>query len=202
MRLMLLTSLFSCIIFFISSFYLNEEKNNYIELNESLKTKLEKVIVERDSLEKYISENNEEILWLTRTLLSETDRIEEMSYVAWVIRNRVDLKFLGDSTYHEVVTSRNQFSAYNRGYKFRYTYLVKSFKNLKKDSLGREALRISYNVINADSSDRPFSINTLYFYSPISMIPPGRVPYWVRGKREVTPKDLDRWRFRFYDTGH
>jgi len=42
------------------------------------------------------------------------------------------------------------------------------------------------------------SMDALWYYSPISMEPPGRVPSWVEGKTEVLIAGLDREYFRFY----
>jgi hypothetical protein len=44
----------------------------------------------------------------------------------------------------------------------------------------------------------PLAPGALFYYSPISMLPPGSVPGWVTGKTEVTVPGLDRNYFRFY----
>ena len=47
----------------------------------------------------------DEVIWLARCLLSESDRTDEQRLVAWVVRNRVETRYRGYS-YREVVESR------------------------------------------------------------------------------------------------
>lgn len=44
----------------------------------------------------------------------------------------------------------------------------------------------------------PVAAGATYYYSPVSMQPPGRVPAWVAGKTEVLVPGLPRYFFRFY----
>ena len=140
---------------------------------------------------------DEEVLWVARAIYSETKRPEEMYLVAWVIRNRVETRYRGKSTYREVVLDPYQFSAFNPDNPVRAYYM-----HLTPESQppGWEtALKIAYYVVHADSSMRPFSIKTRHFYSERSMrwkLP----PRWVQGGKEVSLQNqvIDKTRFRFY----
>lgn len=139
-----------------------------------------------------------ETLWLARAIYSETKRPEEQEIVAWVIRNRVETKYRGKTTYQEVVNDPYQFSAFNPGTATRaqYTSLTE-----KSQSPGfQKALAIAHQVINAPDSLRPFPKTTRHFYSPQSMVG-GKTPSWVRSEKRVTPaRDFtpESHRFRFY----
>ena len=64
-----------------------------------------------------------ETLWLARCVYSETNRPEEMELVAWTIRNRVETRYRGQSTYRGTVLDPFQFSAFNPGSSKRRHYL-------------------------------------------------------------------------------
>lgn len=44
----------------------------------------------------------------------------------------------------------------------------------------------------------PTAAGALWYYSPISMVPPDSAPGWVFGKDEIVVNGLDREFFRFY----
>lgn len=144
-------------------------------------------------------EIDSETLWLARCIYSETKRTSEMELVAWVVRNRVETRYRGRSSYETVVLDPYQFSAFNPGSRKRWFYSgldpstqIRSWQN---------ALTIAHNVRRAESSYRPFSKMTRHFYSERSMV--GRShPEWALGKTPVSPERnfaLDQRRFRFYD---
>jgi hypothetical protein len=56
-----------------------------------------------------------ETLWLARVIFSETKRPDEQVLVAWVVRNRVDTRYRGRSSYQGVVLDPWQFSAFLPG---------------------------------------------------------------------------------------
>lgn len=139
----------------------------------------------------------DEIIWLARCIYSESDRPDEQRFVAWVVRNRVETGFRGD-TYREVVLEDRQFSAFNEPTPRRARIL-----RLTPDDRHppwQRALAIAREVHGAPASGRPFPITTRHFYSPISMT--GRsVPHWAI---DVEPLATDRLaidphRFRFFD---
>src|SRR3990167_3969174 len=59
-----------------------------------------------------LNHDEEEILWLARLIYSETKRPEEQILVAWVVRNRVESNYTGES-YKEVALHDSQFSGLN-----------------------------------------------------------------------------------------
>lgn len=140
-----------------------------------------------------------ETLWLARCIFSETKDAEEMELVAWVVRNRVETRYRGQSTYQGVILDPFQFSAFNPTTTTRFFY-----SSLPIDAqlvAWQDALRIAYLVRTDDGRRRPFSVNTRHFYSELSMI--GRShPEWAEGLQPTTPRDvftIDEKRFRFYE---
>ncbi len=139
----------------------------------------------------------DEVLWLARCIYSESDRPDEQRLVAWVVRNRVETGYRG-ATYRDVVLEPMQFSAFNTPTPRRQRIL-----NLDRKSPSpawQRALQIAEGVYSAPSNERPFSITTRHFYSPISM-EGGRTPEWAEN---VAPVDMDRfgidpYRFLFFD---
>lgn len=141
---------------------------------------------------------DEQTLWLARCVYSETKLPHEQELVAWVIRNRVETAYRGRTTYRGVVLDPYQFSAFNPGHPKRSFFINLS----PTDSLPgwQRALRIAYQVRHADSSNRPFSIETRHFFSEQSM-PGQQFPNWVQYRRRVMPNwsyQVDQRRFRFY----
>lgn len=140
-----------------------------------------------------------ETLWLARCIYSETSRPEEQELIAWVVRNRVEAGYRGKTTYRQVVLDPYQFSAFNADSP--KSDWIRSL-NLDHTMDGwNRALTIAYYVRHARPHYRPFSEETLHFYSEQSMV--GRVmPHWARGLTPVeTPVryQLDERRFRFYE---
>ena len=140
-----------------------------------------------------------ETLWLARCIYSETNRPEEQELIAWVVRNRVESGYRGKDSYRRVVLDPYQFSAFNADSPKSSYYRSLSPKH-NQDGWQR-ALTIAYYVRLARPHYRPFSSETLHFYSEQSMV--GRKkPAWAYGNKPiVTPDryDLDAKRFRFYE---
>lgn len=138
----------------------------------------------------------DEVLWLARGVYSESDRAEEQRLVAWVIRNRVETGFRGDS-YRDVILEPRQFSAFNTPSQ-RREYIL----SLDQDDVvpsWMSALDVSLSVYGSRPSDRPFEIDTRHFYSPVSMVGRDR-PNWASAGLELSSTDLgvDPNRFRFF----
>lgn len=137
-------------------------------------------------------------LWLARAIYSETKKPHEQELVAWVVRNRVETQYRGQSTYRDVVLDPRQFSAFNYGSGRRAFYM-----NLQPStplSSWQQALHVAYYVRHADEAYRPFHISTRHFFSQVSM-PYHRFPHWANQSQKVEPQwnvTLDEWRFRFY----
>ncbi|MFQ5568092.1 MAG: hypothetical protein ACE5G0_00370 [Rhodothermales bacterium] len=139
----------------------------------------------------------DEVLWLARCIYSESDRAHEQRLVAWVVRNRVETAYRGES-YREVVLEPRQFSAFNEPSTRRNHIL-----SLNQHSLSaswRQALGIALDVYRAPASKRPFPITTRHFYSPVSM-DGGRTPHWAENAPSLSSARLgiDPQRFRFFD---
>jgi hypothetical protein len=106
-----------------------------------------------------------EILWFARILYSETKDSNEMRLIAWVVRNRVETNYRGN-TYQSVAQSKNQFSGLSPAdpnYKINttldYDDTIPAWKN---------ALSVAKEVFYAPDSERPFAQNVRHFYSPVS----------------------------------
>ncbi len=143
------------------------------------------------------SKVDSEVLWLARVIYSETKRPQEQELVAWVVRNRVETRYRGKSTYQGVVLDRLQFSAFNGG---RTRQFYSSLTPYSRTPGWQTALSIAYTVKHAPPQMRPFSLTTRHFYSEQSMVG-RRHPTWAADKRPVKPLrpyDIDPKRFRFY----
>lgn len=138
----------------------------------------------------------DEVLWLARCVYSESDRPHEQRLVAWVVRNRVETRYRGD-TYREVVLETKQFSAFNTPSPRREHILGLQLDT--KLPAWRETLRIALDVYLADAGERPFPVTTRHFYSPVSMV--GRAePTWAEGVTALSSQALgvDPNRFQFF----
>lgn len=138
----------------------------------------------------------DEVLWLARCVYSESDRAHEQRLVAWVVRNRTETGYRG-TTYREVVLEPRQFSAFNEPSVRRNHILGLNPYSLSRT--WRHALAIALDVYQAPASQRPFSITTRHFYSPVSM-KGGRTPHWAHNAESLSSARLgvDPYRFRFF----
>ena len=156
------------------------------------------------------AERHRQAEWLARMLISETNRPEEMVYVAWVARNRLDMNYRGATSYRDVVLQPRQFSAFNRGMRYRAYYRRVVFDGYHQNSntprhsteqARRQALSIAYQVMGASRSDAPFGSNVTHFYSPVSMSGGvGHMPPWAPSMKPVTVESVDSYRFRFFQS--
>lgn len=175
-----------------------ENLNRALEAEATLKSERKKV----DSLKTVLeAHHNDRLLWLARAIYSETNKPSEMYYVGWVVRNRVDVEFNGNTTYRDVVLDPMQFSAFNHGNPRRDFYMsldadFLDFPAYKSDNW-YYALKTSKRILNADSSDRPFSPYTLYFYSEVSMPDYRPHPVWASRFSPVSVPSVEDERFRF-----
>ena len=138
----------------------------------------------------------DEVLWLARCIYSESDRAHEQRLVAWVVRNRAETNYRG-ATYREVVLEPRQFSAFNEP-SIRRNHIL-SLTPQSPSKAWRIALGIALEVYKAKPSQRPFSITTRHFYSPVSMRG-GRTPKWAKNIEPLSSVRLgvDPHRFRFF----
>lgn len=143
------------------------------------------------------AKDKQEILWLARVIYSETKRENEQVLVAWIVRNRVETGFRGD-TYEEVAKSPSQFSGLNSKDSNYWHNISRDY-----DSGGgkwKKALSIAEAVYYADNSLRPFPETVRHFYSPKGVsVDPG----WSADKKPVLlikDSDSKNLRFAFYDS--
>jgi hypothetical protein len=137
-------------------------------------------------------------VWLARCIYSETDRAHEQELVAWVVRNRVETTYRGESTYSGVITDPFQFSAFNRRSPMRdFLLVIDSTYTAPK---WQQAMDVARQVILADADLRPFPITTRHFYSERSL-GDAEIPLWALEVKpiRVHPYKVDEKRFRFFD---
>jgi spore germination cell wall hydrolase CwlJ-like protein len=151
----------------------------------------------KSTVAEHNSQDEEEILWLARLVYSETKRAEEQVLVAWVVRNRVESQYRGQS-YKEVALHGSQFSGLNsfdRNYRHNIT---RSYSDGGDSWLS--ALAVAKAVYHADEVLRPFPKTVMHFYSPISM-KSNKKPSWARGVEpiQVVQDAKNNIRFAFYD---
>lgn len=147
-----------------------------------------------DSLQVIIeARQREEVLWMARALYSETKRPHEMWHVGWVIRNRYESRFRGE-TYRDVILHPKQFSAFNRGNPMRDYYLRLQPEDVGEAPRWHAALATAKRVIDAPPSLRPFPKDTYHFYSRRSM---SGEPYWKNSLDPVAISSIDANRFNF-----
>ena len=144
-----------------------------------------------------LADVSDDVLWLARCMYSETKKPHEQELVAWVIRNRVETEYRGQTTYEGVVLDPFQFSAFNPGSPKRRLYTT--LTPTSDSESFRRTLAIAHDVYYARSTTRPFPESTRHFYSERSMVG-GAAPTWSTGHRPVRPTGfrVDPRRFRFY----
>jgi hypothetical protein len=138
----------------------------------------------------------EEVLWLARVTFSETKVVEEMPYIAWVVRNRVDTGYMGTS-YKEVALYPNQFSGLNIGDEQYHTNISLNFGH--ENVSWKNALAVAADVCQAPDTERLFPETLRHFYSPRSV---AFKPTWAHAEALYytieSPKGYAD-RFAFYD---
>lgn len=136
-----------------------------------------------------------EILWLARILYSETKRPHEQRLVGWVVRNRVDTGYTG-RTYERVANRSAQFSGLHPSDP-QYEHNMSRWWASDGESW-ESALRIAKQVYFAPENERPFSVTTRHFYSPVAVYDK---PHWARGRkavRVIKSSHQNQPRFAFY----
>lgn len=139
----------------------------------------------------------DEVIWLARCIYSESNLPHEQEHIAWVVRNRVDTQYRGE-TYREVILEPLQFSLFNTNTP-RRTYILGLNQNSRYKHW-QKALSIAADVYEAAPSERPFSVETRHFYSPVSM--KGKsAPDWAKGVDPLNSADygIDADRFLFFE---
>ena len=181
---------------------LNYSKNKQVQLENELVEKshdLQESRAESMGLHMILNatkqRTEDRVLWLTRVLVSETNRPYEMWYVANVVRNRVDQQYRGKTEYRDVILDSRQFSAFNKGRSTRDLFINMTEENTPWPSLWQEANRIARETIMADRSELLLPLYVTHFYSEVSM-PNHQPPYWASSMNQVhTPIQSERFRF-------
>ena len=139
----------------------------------------------------------DEVLWLARCVYSESNLKHEQEVVAWVVRNRVETEYRG-SSYREVVLEPLQFSAFNTPSPRRSHILSLTHKSTS--AVWQQALDVALTVYQSDPINRPISLETRHFYSPISM-KGGKTPPWAKHADaiDLADIDIDPNRFLFFE---
>lgn len=115
----------------------------------------------------------EDVLWLARGIYTEvaSDLLSESTYVGWVIRNRVETQYRGQTTYKGVVLDNKQFSAFNtRRGRARYGALKwlhaedSTYSTHVDQARWRWALVTAFEVLVAPATERPFPATTRHYY--------------------------------------
>lgn len=170
-------------------------------IQDSNQIELQNFVNKRDSMLRdayeYIKEleirQDPETLWLARAVYSETDDSLEQTYVAQVIRNRVDIRFEGDSTFKDVILKPYQFSAFNPGYERKWMIMNLSITDVN-NKIFMNAYEVSVNTRMMDSTE----FKGTHFYSPISMEPPFSRPQFSYIIPRLETGEIDKSRFRFF----
>lgn len=151
--------------------------------------------VDHSALPTHVSEKD--VLFAARTAWSESNRPNERRLVLWSIRNRVDNRFGGDSTYVDAVLSPWQYSCWAAP---ECRDRLKRLTLETPDVDWQETIDMTITVLASPPETNPIP-GVMHFYSPVSMNPPGAVPHWAQG---VTPVLIvpgeGLARFHFYKT--
>lgn len=148
-------------------------------------------------------------------LASESNQVHEWKHIAWVIRLRVESKRY-PSNYRSVILQPKQFSYFNPWTSGKQSALRKDSANpvLTEEQVISEALKgyagdiyskwtdelrsCVMGVTSARLWECPFPLDTLHYYSPVSMRPRGSKPPWAASARLlITPSGVDSDRFIF-----
>lgn len=119
--------------------------------------------------------------------------LEERVAVLCVIRNRVQ-RSGGVLSYKAVCLAPRQFSCWNPGEDANHMALMALAERVldgdAEDPLYTETLWLAHGVRDGAILDR--TGRATYYYAPLAMVPPGRVPSWAVEKPFVT---IGRQRF-------
>jgi len=168
--------------------------------NEALTQKVFALHTENAKLEKLKPYHNWRKIWLARALVSETDRTEEMPYLATVIRNRVETCYRSRCTFKGVILDPKQFSAFNKAAPRRDLYMRLDDKIAYENGIMRwsKAKTVADSIIKADRSELPLPKDVLYFWSPISMPHYKPRPLWASKRPEHEVESVPTNRFKFH----
>lgn len=147
--------------------------------------------------------------WLALCLASESNQPHEWQYIAWTIKLRVEGQNRYPNTYRDVVLQPSQFSYFNL-----WTTGKVGARALTDQEIWTVAMKGYAGTIYTKNRSlldgcaahvaalplwqAPFPLDTLHYYSPVSMKPKGAKPAWAPSARLlITPSGVDPQRFVF-----
>jgi hypothetical protein len=139
---------------------------------------------------------SQEATEVARVVVSETNRPEEMTYIAWVVRHRYKAGWRGASSYRDVARDPWQFTGLSPASSRQDLHLGPPERLAAHyGPLWDEAVATSLRVLLAPRGSGPFDGRRVFhFYSPGSM--GGHYPSWITEKRPVRTS-IDPNRFTF-----
>jgi len=133
-----------------------------------------------------------EVLIFSCSIYLESDREEERYLIGWVIRIRVDTKYLGNSDYGSTIGQKKHFTPFNDSSE--KEVCPSPIDDPEEPNLSwQNARRIAEEIYYAPPEDNPLPWDARHFYGPASMEDeygnpdPTAVPYWVGNHK---PMDL------------
>ena len=181
-------------------FNILQEKNRTID---SLQTVQERVVEDRDRYKRLANSNTEglrnaeerEVLWATRTIISETKNASEMIFIGNVIRNRVDLNYRGRKTVRQVILDPYQFSAFNPNRNSRWKYINMTEKHVS-DSLWAKAWKAARFTMTAPREVLPLSNPCINHFAHHKRVVDK--PDWMFQMEQISLGDIESPRLSIY----
>ena len=137
--------------------------------------------------------------WLGLALVTESNLPHEWISPATVIRRRVESRVYPNS-YEGVITQPYQFSHFNKYLHIHHSEMLfaEVLRELRTDISA--ATECAAWVIGLPEWRLPLGPRVLHYFSPVSMVPRGRVPGWAESMRQFTPAGVDPERFVFCES--
>lgn len=143
--------------------------------------------------------------WLGLCLVTESNLPHEWSSIAQVIRNRAEHRRWPESI-RDVILEPSQYSHFNPYQDLEledrelYEAVVAGKKGRRLDRvLLAQAVECARWALSLPPWRAPFGPKVCFYYSPVSMSPPGKAPWWWGAEvgRGFTPPGINPWRFIF-----
>lgn len=170
---------------------------------DSLRTVQEQTVDDRRRYKRLANSNTEglsnaeerEVLWATRTIISETKNASEMIFIGNVIRNRVDLNYRGRKTVRQVILDPYQFSAFNPNRNSRWKYINMTEKHVS-DSLWAKAWKAARFTMTAPREVLPLSNPCINHFAHHKRVVDK--PDWMFQMEQISLGDIESPRLSIY----
>ena len=170
---------------------------------DSLRTVHEQTVDDRRRYKRLANSNTEglsnaeerEVLWATRTIISETKNASEMIFIGNVIRNRVDLNYRGRKTVRQVILDPYQFSAFNPNRNSRWKYINMTEKHVS-DSLWAKAWKAARFTMTAPREVLPLSNPCINHFAHHKRVVDK--PDWMFQMEQISLGDIESPRLSIY----